>query len=833
MNPREVGRARIEGLEPGAGLASGDVEGRLRRYGRNDIVEEPPGGLVVLLRDTARDPMLWFLLGTAAVFFGLADYTEALVLALATIPFAGMDAWLHRRTRASTAGLASRLASVTRVRRDGAVVSLPAAGLVPGDLVEMGPGDPFPADGLLVAGEDLQAEESTLTGEAFPVRKRVLDALPQGAAPAVDEAYWGLAGTRLLTGRALLRIVYTGHETLYGEIVRSARAGEQSRTPLQRAITRLVAGLVAAAGTMCLLLAWVRLQQGHGVLDAAISAVTLAVAALPEEFPVVFTFFLGVGVYRLARRQALVRRAVAVENIGRVGCICSDKTGTLTEGRLRLAHLYPASGVTAEALVAQAALACRSDSGDPVDEATLAQAGRVAPAQIRARFPFSEERARETAVVQVDGTLRAVTKGAPEVLLALCDLSEAEKGRWLARVEEIARDGHRVLACASRELPDGDWPGGEPDRGFGLAGLLAYEDPVREGVIEAVRECRQAGIHVIMVTGDHAATAGAVAREIGLGAERPRVVSGERALEDVLRGAGWREVDVVARAVPSQKLALVRAIQADGTVVAVTGDGVNDVPALQSADIGIAMGERGTRSAREAAAVVLLDDNFRSIVRAIAEGRALFRNLRLSFRYLLMVHIPLVLTATLIPLAGQPLLYLPIHVVWLEMIIHPTAMLVFQELPAKGPLESADAAARVRFFGPGEWVRITATGVLLTLLVTGAYVHAFGAGGNVPHARAMALAMLILSSAGLTAALSGLRTCMARAVAGFSTVASLVLIQVPALARLLHVSPLHLSDWSLVILGGIAVTLSAVLPRKRKTGRPPPAAGESRSGWTE
>ncbi|HYW91544.1 MAG TPA: cation-transporting P-type ATPase [Gammaproteobacteria bacterium] len=831
MNPRQVPRERIEGLGPQDGLAIGAVEERRRRYGNNDIVEAPPGGLLVLLRVTARDPMLWFLLGTAAVFVGLADYTEALVLGLATIPFAGMDAWLHRRTRASTAGLASRLAAGARARRGGAVIRIAAAELVPGDLVEVAAGEPFPADGLLVAGEDLQAEESTLTGEAFPVRKLVLDALPEGPVPVVDEAHWGLAGTRLLTGHARLRIVYTGRETLYGEIVRSARAGEQSRTPLQRAIAHLVAGLVVAAGAMCLVLAWVRLQQGHGVLDAVISAVTLAVAALPEEFPVVFTFFLGVGVYRLARRQALVRRAVAVENIGRVGCICSDKTGTLTEGRLRLAHVHPVEPLTAEALVAHAALACRPDSGDPVDQATLGKTHGPVAVPVRARFPFSEERARETAVVHLGGTLRAVTKGAPEVVLALCDLPAAQRQRWLARVDEIARDGHRVLACAARDLSDGNWAGGEPDRGFGLLGLLAYEDPVREGVVEAVRECQRAGIHVIMVTGDHAATAEAVAREIGLGGARPRVVSGEVALEHAIRGTGWRSVDVVARAVPSQKLSLVRAIQADGTVVAVTGDGVNDVPALQAADIGIAMGERGTRSAREVAAVVLLDDNFRTIVRAVAEGRALFRNLRLSFRYLLMVHIPLVVTATLIPLAGQPLLYLPIHVVWLEMIIHPTAMLVFQELPAEGPLEAVDGAPRVRFFRPGEWAGIVATGGLLALLVAGAYGYALGAGGNVPHARAMALATLIFSGAGLTAALSRLRTFVARVVVAASAAGSLALIQVPALARPLHLSPLHLSDWGLVMLGVVAVTASAGLPGTRKRRRPRPGdLGEGGAG---
>lgn len=826
MNPRPVPRQRVRVLKPDQGLSDAAVAERTGRYGANRIIDVPPVSPLALLGDTARDPMLWFLVGTALFFTVLGDYTEALVLSLATIPFAGMDLWLHRRTRASTAGLAGRLANVATVRRNGRTVRLPATALVPGDLAEVAAGESFPADGVLVGGEGLQAEESALTGEAFPVRKQCLEALPPGPAPAVTESCWGLAGTRLLTGRALMRVVYTGGETLYGEIVRSAQASEHGRTPLQHAIAHLVTALVAAASVMCLILAWVRLQQGHGVVDAILSAVTLAVAALPEEFPVVFTFFLGVGVYRLARQQALVRRAVVVENIGRVGCICCDKTGTLTEGRLRLAHLHPAAGTDDASLTACAALACRADSGDPVDVATLAAAGAPDPGlEVVARFPFSEDRARETSVLRTrSGVLTAVTKGAPETLLEMCRLTVAERQEWLTRVAGIARDGHRVLACAERSLVDGSWAGGEPDRGFSLRGLLAYEDPVREGVAEAVARCRRAGIHVIMVTGDHAGTAEAVAREIGLGGGTPRVISGEEAPETAIRAGGWRRTDVVARAVPAQKLLLVRAIQADREVVAVTGDGVNDVPALQAADIGIAMGERGTRSAREVAAVVLLDDNFRSIVRAVAEGRQLFRNLRLSFRYLLMIHIPLVVTAALIPLVGEPLLYLPVHVVWLEMIIHPSAMLVFQETPGQHALEPAGGHARDRFFSAPDWAMIAATGLLITVLVAGAYGHALGTRGDVAHARAMALAMLTFSSAGLTAVLSGLRTSAARVMAGATVVASVVLIQLEPVAYFLHLSPLHASDWGLVVAGAAVVMLSVAWPgiARRRRARASP-----------
>jgi Ca2+-transporting ATPase len=639
--------------------------------------------------------------------------------------------------------------------------------------------------------------------------------------------HWGFAGTRLLTGRVELRVTHVGGETLYGEIVRSALAGRHARTPLQSAVSGLVATILAGALMTCVVLAAIRLRQGHGWLDAVLSAVTLAVAALPEEFPVVFTFFLGVGVYRLARRHALVRRAVAVEAIGSVTCICSDKTGTLTEGRLALAHTVPAAGTSDRRLVQVAALAARSGSGDPLDAALLAAAGPGEPAQRLATFPFTEDRRREAAVLRLgDGSCVAVVKGAPETVLQLCPLDAAAAATWRERIGEFASAGHKVIACAQQRLSESAWLGGEPQRGYELAGVLAFEDPVRAGVREAVQTCQDAGIRVVMVTGDHPATALAVAREIGLGGGRPLVAAADDAGETGT--TRWERADVIARAVPSQKLEIVRALQARGEVVAVTGDGVNDVPALQAADVGIAMGERGTRSAREVAAIVLLDDNFRTIVQAIAEGRQLFRNLQLSFAYLLMVHIPLVLSAAIVPLAGYPLLYLPIHIVWLELIIHPTALLVFQELPASARLTPESRPVHRRFFGTRALLAIGAVGAAVTVVVVMGYDHALGPDRNVEHARAMALAALIVASATITGGLSGLRTPTALTMVLASLASLVTFVQLPALARLVHVEPLHLGDWGLAVAGGTGAGVAAALASStlRERSR---SSGEGRS----
>jgi Ca2+-transporting ATPase len=811
---RALALDRLAGLAVTGGLSTAEVESRRKLYGTNDIIAVRPRRWAELARETVRDPMLWFLAATSCLYLALGQYAEAGVLLVALIPLTGMDAFLHHRTAASTEGLSARLAARARVERDGELIEVPASALVPGDLAVISAGEWFPADGLIVAGRELQCDESSLTGEAYPVVKRPYSDLLRGTGtPMVEQEHWGLAGTRLLTGEARLRVVWTGGGTLYGEIVRSALQGSGARTPLQQAISNLVLVLILGAVVMCLTLAFVRLRQGYGWIDALLSAVTLAVAAIPEEFPVVFTFFLGVGVYRLAQRQALVRRAVSVENIGRVSCICSDKTGTITEGRLHLTHVLPAPEIDERRLLTLARYASRTDSGDPLDEAiNRAAQERCGGESVEgvAVFPFTESRKRESAVIrQGNGALLSACKGAGEVVLQLCELSAGDRQSWTEKIGTYAAEGHKVIGCAWRAL-DGDWAGGEPDRGLHWAGMLALEDPVRPGVPEAIQQCRAAGIHVVMVTGDHPATAAAIAREVGLADGQPRVISGDDVDAMLERGEReqLRDIDVIARAVPAQKLGLVQARQALGDLVAVTGDGVNDVPALQAADIGIAMGQRGTRSAREVAAIVLLDDNFRSIVRAISEGQQLFENLRLSFQYLLMVHLPLVITAAVIPLAGFPLLYLPVHIVWLEMVIHPSALLVFQER-GRDHLQPPRGRGAARFFAPRDWLVMTAAAALIITAVIGLYVRALDAVRPVEHARATAMAALTLCSAGIVAGLSQLRSAVSRWISGGTVALTLALVQVPAVSRLLHMEPLHADDWLLVAASSI---VAAALP---------------------
>ena len=513
------------------------------------------------------------------------------------------------------------------------------------------------------------------------------------------------------------------------------------------------------------------------------------------------------GVYRLARKKALVRRAVSVENIGRITCICSDKTGTITEGRFQLVRYLCAEQVKNIELLYIAALASRLESGDPLDFAIYEVANKenIKFNKTIITFPFTEDRKRETSIAEYDiNNWIVATKGAPEVILSHAKLSEIEKKIWLDHITELASLGYKVIACA-KQFVQKDSPHSEPNTNYQFAGLLAFEDPPRQGVIEAVQTCKKSNIHVLMVTGDHPETAKSIARQIGLGGKNPKVIIAEeiQSYSKENNTDYLRTIDVIARAIPSQKYEIVTALKAVGEIVVVTGDGVNDVPALKAADIGVAMGERGTQSAREVADIILLDDNFDSIVNAISEGRQLFKNLQLSFKYLLMIHIPFVFSAAIIPLLGGPLLYFPIHIAMIELIIHPTAILVFQDLPPAKKLEPAVRQTTIKFFTRQDWTTIITLGIFSTFSIIFGFLWTLHINMNVEYSRALSLAFLCFTSATLTIGLSGFKTWTACIVILATLTFSTLLIQIPMISKFLYFTPLQARDWLIVIIGSL------------------------------
>lgn len=819
----QLGRIKSS-LSPSWSLDEKEVASRRNQYGTNDIIQKRTNRWWMLALDTAKDPMIWFLIVTSFLFAILGSYNQSIILLLATIPLMGMDAFLHWRTQASTQGLSTRLATEACVIRNGSKKMVASWELVPGDLVSVSTGSSIPADGLIVEGKDLQVDESSLTGEAFPVRKAVVTHIAEATlTPAIDGLYWGFAGTRLLTGSALLRVIYTGKQTIYGEIVSSTLESTHTQTPLQKAIGHLVFVLIIISVIFCIVLAIIRFYQGFGMIDAILSAATLAVAALPDEFPIVFTFFLGVGVYRLAMKKALVKRAVSVENIGRTTYICADKTGTMTEGYFQISQSLPAAGFNEKEVLFIAMLASRQESGDPLDVAITEDVNKedLGSFERVATFPFTEARKRETSIIKQKDQFLAATKGAPETIINRCTLSQEEQNDWLKRVFELASGGNKILACAQYIQPTSFK--NEPENNYQFVGLLIFTDPPRKGVPEAIKICKESNIHVLMITGDHMETARAIACRIGLGGEHPRVILAEDIkahqetnshLETVsgnhhdIAKDYFRTIDVIARAIPSQKLAIVTSLQKAGEIVAVTGDGVNDVPALKAADIGIAMGERGTQSAREVASIVLLDDNFESIVNAVSEGRQLFKNLQASFKYLLLIHIPLVLTAAAVPLFGFPILYYPIHVVILELIIHPTAMLVFQDLPAGKKLAPIDEIdTNIHFFKRIEWIKLFIIGGLAAIVMMLSYIWTLNANHSEEHARAMTVGLLCLISVTFTVALSELKNKTSIVLTVTVLLLTWCVIQIPSVSVLLNFTPLSYSNWLFMLVTSIVLAM--------------------------
>lgn len=718
---KKISLKNLEGLiYSEEGLSSNDVLQRREIFGLNEIVEVSKNKWLEIAKESLSDPMIWLLFLLSIVFFIVHQVNDGITLMIAIFPILGMDFFLHWRTIASTQKLKSNLQGKITVMRDSIICEVDSLELLPGDLAYLKTGQSIPADGIFHSVDSLQVDEANITGESIPVRKSSvnLSLLKISAAGEsfIQEEQFAYAGTRVLTGEGQLRVLTTGEKTTYGNIIKSLSLIAHEPTLLQKSIAALIKKLIIIAFAFCLLLASVRLYQGHGWLDALLSSAVFALAAFPEEFSVVFVIFLGLGVYRLASKGALVRRAVSVENIGRVTQLCTDKTGTITKGELNLTHLVAKEGLKEEQLLFWAAQASNDQGSDPIDEAILLKYSEVKGMNIHptfiSRFPFTEDRRRETVILSMDNSPIAVSKGAPETILAICSLNQLEKNSWETLITKYSNDGHKVLALA-KVHSQGD---AEPSSEMEFLGLLAFEDILRVGVDEAIQYCKQQDIHVLMITGDHPATALAIAKEAGMGGKEILLLNAEKEIdkfEDKFLKENpkfFNNFDVVARCNPLQKLKIVTTLKQTGEIVAVTGDGVNDVPALKAADIGIAMGKRGTKSAKEVASIIISDDNFKTIIGAINEGRILYVNLKMSFEYLLLIHIPFVLSAAIIPLLGYSLIYKPVHIVLCELMIHPTAILAFQSKQSIEKLNPKENFLSLQRLG-----KISFIGLLLTM----------------------------------------------------------------------------------------------------------------------
>ena len=779
--------------------------------------------------------MAILLLIASPTYVLLGDYGSAAVTAVALLPVTAVGIILEHRAETALQRLREMTAPTARVIRDGLQIEIPAAFVVPGDLVGVNEGDVVPADGQLVAGIYIAVNEAPLTGESLPITKAA------NGSGSQRELY---AGTYVVSGQGLLSVSETGPATRLGQVARLVSGVRPSPTPLQAMVRRLITRLGVVAGLICFLVVLVQLAYGEGVGSALIAGVSLAIASVPEEFPIVFTLYLGLGAWRLARENALVRRLVGVEVLGSTTVICADKTGTLTLGELSVVEAIAVadeSGNEAgeERLLRAAVLACESQPTDPLDVALHRYArdhGVAVDTQTLARdYPFDPRKKYLTHVWRTKDGHYVAAKGAVEGILDASRIGRARRERANALNDSLAGQGQRVIAVAGGLLDRQPSERPRDESALEFLGLIGFADPVRPGVAAALEECRNAGIRVVMITGDHPVTAVAVGESLGLARDRTlRVRTGDEldAMDDSELARAASEVEIFARTRPEQKFRLVQALKATGEVVAMTGDGINDAPALKEADIGVAMGKRGTAVAREAATLVLLDDNFSTIVIAVREGRRIFENLRRAFVYLIGFHIPILLSALLVPLANEPLLLLPVNLVLLEILLHPIVSLVFDNDPPDPDLMKRPPRPRTQgLLRARDAMAPLSIGTALATSVLVLYLLRLRSDAPVEEARSMAIATLIF---GQLLMLLAVRTreeplwqaqYAANPVLGpiiAATVAlTVLLVSVPGLNDLMHLAPMPWSSWTIAVLLATVSTLwlepAKMIARRRRT----------------
>lgn len=743
------------------GLSAAEAAARLRRDGPNLLPQPERRGWSRMLFDVVREPMLLLLVVAAVLYLLLGDARDAAILGVSVLLVIALTLYQELRSEHALQALRDLSSPRARVLRDGVERNLAARELVVGDMISVAEGDRVPADARIIGDAELELDESLLTGESMPVR-RVAGTDADIHAGTDDAQSTIQAGTLVVRGHGMAEVTATGARTGMGRIGASLQTLQAERTPLQNEMRRVVVLFALIGMASCVLMivlyGWLRGDW----LQALLAGITLAMSNIPEEFPVVLTVFLALGGWRMARQRVLVRRPPAIEALGAVTVLCTDKTGTLTENRMALQEIatarhpampaMPASAAhditghddASRALLRCARLASARETHDPMDRAildhTVADAVADDSTNIK-HYPLSPALPVYANVWRIDDdpSLAVACKGAPETVAILCGLAPEALDEAMAQVGAMAQRGLRVIAAAQADWPhDAALPEDARDFRFQWRGLLGFADPLRAGVPDAVAEARTPAARNI-------------AAQAGL-SERPRVALGAdlAALDDAAFAIAANDIDVFARVRPEHKLRLVEALKKNGAVVAMTGDGVNDAPALMTAHVGVAMGARGTDVAREASSIVLLDDDFASIVRAIRMGRTIYDNIGRAARYIIAVHIPITGLALLPLLLDVPLILLPLHIVFLEMIVDPACSFVFErEPPAENIMRRPPRAPVAHLIDAATFAGSIARGLLAFVAVLAVYLLAGRAGLATTQQAALAFTALVIGNLGL------------------------------------------------------------------------------------
>jgi Ca2+-transporting ATPase len=824
------------------GLSEDEAARKLRDEGYNELPSSKRRGFPAIARDVVREPMFLLLVACGAIYLVIGDLQEALMLSGFVLVVMGITFYQERKTERTLEALRDLSSPRALVIREGKQKRIPGREVVCGDILILSEGDRVPADAMLISVATLSADESLLTGESAPVRKSAGAGTAAMGRPGGDDLPFVYSSTLIVQGQGIARVQATGMQTEIGKIGRSLQILETEETPLKRETSKLVRKLAIAGLSLCALVVIVYGLTRENWLDGLLAGIAMAMAMLPEEFPVVLTVFLAIGAWRIAKNNVLTRRVPAVEALGATTVLCVDKTGTLTMNRMSVQGIF-ANGEYREVtdyrthpppetfhdLLEFSILASQKDPFDPMEKAIrqfgvdyLARTEHLHDDWVLVReYPLSRALLAMSHVWKAPegGKHVIAAKGAPEVIADLCHFDEKRLAELAGAISTMADDGLRVLGVARAYFSETSLPGGQHDFDFEFLGLVGLSDPIRSCIPEALRECGNAGIRVVMITGDYPGTARSIAGQIGL-APLDRIITGPEldSMDDAKLQERITGVNIFARMVPEQKLRLVNALKANGEIVAMTGDGVNDAPALKSAHIGIAMGGRGTDVAREAADLVLLDDDFSSIVLAIKLGRRIFDNLKKAMSYIIAVHVPIAGMSLLPVLFKWPLALMPVHIVFLELIIDPACSIVFEmEREESDVMHRPPRNPREPLFGKRTLLLSLLQGASVLLIVLAVFTISLHRGQGEQEARALAFTTLIIANLGLIftnrswsrTILATLRTqnsALWWVTAGALGFLGFVLFT-PFLRDLFHFSILHPNDLAICLAAGIVSIL--------------------------
>lgn len=743
------------------GLSSVLAKKLLLQYGPNQIAKDKPKGIFAIVQEVVKEPMFILLLGCGSIYLFLGNYNEGLMLLCWVFVIIFITFYQNKKTEASISALRQLSSPRALVMRDGEAVRIAGSEVVPGDLLILHEGDRVPADAAIISASNLTVDESMLTGESVPVQK---------LGPTIEDAGKQsiFSGTLVVQGNGIAQVFATGNQTQLGKIGNSLLSIEQSPTRLQAEMKRFIQKLFLGGAVISLGVITIFYLTRGDFIDALLNGLAAAMAILPEEFPVILTIFMALGAWRLSKTQVLTRKPSAIETLGSATILCSDKTGTITQNKMALTTIMANHALIPEAMfdshrpeietvLTVCYLASSSASVDPMDKAiqrayvSITHADTPKYETLLREYPLSKKLFAITRILQHPNAPypTAYCKGAPESILDLCRLDAVNHEKIIHQVNTLAGQGLRVLAAATCTLTTHDLPESQADFEFEFTGLVAFEDPIRKEVPQAIKACHSAGIRVIMITGDFPKTALSIADQIGL-PHGNQIITGEemKQMSTQELAVRIRTTQIFARIVPEQKLQIIQALKLNGEIVAMTGDGVNDAPALKAADIGIAMGMKGTDVAREAASMVLLNDDFSSIVSAIHLGRRIFDNLQKAMSYVIAIHIPIIGMVLLPALFDSlPILLLPIQIVFLELIIDPICSVAFEsEQEEIGIMDRPPRDANLHFFGWKNILFSLFEGLLLLAVVMAVYLMSIGEGHSDGEVRAIAFTSLILGN---------------------------------------------------------------------------------------